>query len=67
MRQFVRVPAQIHAGNPCYVPPIWLDEAGAYTKKANPILKNSDFALFLLLNDRAKADWSYDRLHRPHV
>lgn len=54
MRPFVRVPARIHKGNPCYVPPIWLDEAGAYTKKANPILKNSDFALFLLLDGAEK-------------
>ncbi len=51
MRDFVRVPQAIFGTNPCYVPPIWLDEAQAYTKKANPILRNSDFSLFLALDD----------------
>ena len=51
MRAFVRVPQMLFGNHPCFVPPIWLDEAQAYTKKANPILRNSDFSLFLLLND----------------
>ena len=54
MRDFVRVPEKLFGSNPCYVPPIWLDEAQAYTKKANPILRNSDFELFLLLDDAGK-------------
>ena len=54
MRAFVRTPKVIHAGNPCYVPPIWMDEHHAYTGKDNPILKNSDFELFLALNDEGK-------------
>ena len=54
MRMFIRVPAQIFCGNPCYVPPIWLDEAQAYQGKTNPILKNSDFELFLLLDDNGQ-------------
>ncbi len=54
MREFVRLPSRLFRGNPCYVPPIWLDEAHAYTGKANPILKNSDFELFLLLDDAGK-------------
>ncbi len=54
MRMFIRVPAQIFRGNPCYVPPIWVDEAQAYQGKTNPILKNSDFELFLLLSDDKK-------------
>ena len=54
MRQFVRVPAWIHGKNPCFVPPIWLDENGAYTGKTNPILKNSDYELFLVLDDAGK-------------
>ena len=33
------------------MPPIWLDENHAYTGKTNPILKNSDFELFLALDD----------------
>ncbi len=51
MRAFVRVPHTIHGKNPCYVPPIWMDENKAYTGKNNPILKNSDFELFLALDD----------------
>jgi len=54
MRDFVRVPEMIFGTNPCYVPPIWLDEAHAYTKKANPILNNSDFELFLAQDDAGK-------------
>ena len=51
MRDFIRVPQRLFGAQPCYVPPIWLDEAHAYTKKANPILRNSDFVLFLALDD----------------
>ncbi len=51
MRAFVRVPKTIHGENPCYVPPIWMDEKKAYTGKDNPILKNSNFELFLALDD----------------
>ena len=54
MRDFIRVPQRLFGGHPCYVPPIWLDEANAYTKKANPILRNSDFVLFLALDDAGK-------------
>lgn len=54
MREFVRVPQTLFGLHPCYVPPIWLDETNAYTKKANPILRNSDFELFLALDDAQK-------------
>lgn len=51
MRDFVYLPRKIFKDDPCYVPPIWLDEIKAYTSKNNPILKNSDFELFLALDD----------------
>ncbi len=54
MRAFVRVPKIIHGENPCYVPPIWMDENRAYTGKNNPILKNSDFELFLAVDGEGK-------------
>ena len=54
MRAFVRTPQILHGTNPCFAPPIWLDEANAYTGKTNPILKNSDFELFLLLAQRVQ-------------
>jgi len=55
MRRFVRVPQFIHGGSPCYVPPIWMDEHKAYSGKKNPILRSSDFELFLLLADTGEA------------
>ncbi len=54
MRDFVRMPQRVFGKHPCYVPPIWMDEAHAYTGKANPILKNSDFELFLVLDDAGR-------------
>ncbi len=54
MRAFVRVPKLIHGKNPCFVPPMWMDENKAYTGKNNPILSNSDFELFLVLDEEGK-------------
>lgn len=55
MKAFVRLPHTLHKNNPCFVPPIWADEKKAYYAKNNPILKNSDFELFLLLDDSGAA------------
>ncbi|MBN2879761.1 MAG: GNAT family N-acetyltransferase [Clostridia bacterium] len=51
IRDFVYFPQSLYENNPCYVPPIWLDEKSAYNKKNNPILANSDFELFLLYDN----------------
>ncbi len=51
MKNFVAVPDILHSGSDFYVPPIWLDERGAYKKRNNPIFQNSDFELFLLLDE----------------
>ncbi len=51
MAEFVRLPWRIFKNHPCYVPPLWFDEKKAYTTETNPILKNSDFNLFLALDD----------------
>ncbi len=51
LRAFVRLPAVIFHDNPCYVPPIWLDETKGYTAKGNPILANSDFERLLVYDD----------------
>lgn len=51
MRDFIRLPWILHSENPCYAPPMWADEKKAYLAKHNPILKNSDFALLLALDD----------------
>jgi len=55
MAAFVRLPKDIHKGEACYVPPIWMDEAAAYTGKKNPILSNSDFVLLLARADDGTA------------
>ena len=51
MKTFVHLPETIHKDSRCYVPPLWADENKAYYAKNNPILKNSDFELFLLIGD----------------
>ena len=48
MKGFVYLPQKLHGKNPNYVPPMWLDERGAYYGKNNPILMNSEFELFIL-------------------
>lgn len=53
MRAFVRLPQKLYQNDSCYVPPLWADERAAYTAKNNPILKNSDFTLFLALDDQS--------------
>ncbi len=55
MRQFVELPQKLLGGYSHYVPPIWMDESSAYTSKHNPILKNSKFALLLLLDGQGEA------------
>ncbi len=54
MRSFVSVPEILHGQSEYYVPPIWMEERGAYKRKNNPILLNSDYELFLLLDDKGK-------------
>ena len=75
MRDFVRLPKIIHGNNPCYVPPIWLEENRAYTAKANPILKNADFELFLVQDDSGKPigrtiayiDFTFNRYYNARI
>ena len=52
MSSFVYLPKVIYKDDRYYAPPIWLDEKKAYKADNNPILKNSDFKLFLLLDDK---------------
>jgi GNAT superfamily N-acetyltransferase len=54
MRAFVRLPQTIHSENTCYVPPIWMDEKKAYGS-CSPILKNSDYVLFLAIDGKGCA------------
>ena len=55
MRDFVRLPARLHSDSPYYVHPMWFDERTAYRGKNNPILKNSEFVLYILYSDSEEA------------
>lgn len=55
MKAFVRLPETLHGQSNCFIPPIWMDEKNAYYGKRNPILMNSDFELFLLLDNNGNA------------
>ena len=50
MRRFVFFPRELYRSDPCWAPPLWLDERGAYTAERNAILAHSD-SLLLLAED----------------
>lgn len=74
-RQFIKTPVSIFHGHPLYVPPLWMDELKGYDKKNNPILSNSDFQLFMVLDKRnnpvaraiAYMDKSYNEFYRTNI
>jgi GNAT superfamily N-acetyltransferase len=51
MRAFVRFPARLYHEDPCWAPPLWLEERGAYSARRNTILAHSDFELHLARRD----------------
>jgi GNAT superfamily N-acetyltransferase len=51
MRRFVRFPRELYRGDPCWAPPLWMDERGAYTARKNAILAHSDYTLLLAEDD----------------
>jgi hypothetical protein len=51
MRKFVFLPRVLYAGDPYWVPPLWSDERGAYTRRKNAVLSHSDFILLLAEED----------------
>ncbi len=54
LRRFVRLPWVLFKKDPCYVPPLWADEHSGYRAESNPILADSDFELFLALDDEGR-------------
>jgi GNAT superfamily N-acetyltransferase len=52
MRRFVRFPRNLYRLDPCWAPPLWMDERGAYTARRNAILAHSDYTLLLAEEDR---------------
>lgn len=75
MRDFVRLPQLIFKDNPCYVPPIWMDETRGYLPKNNPILKDSEFELLLAVDDDntpvgrmiVYIDHNYNKFHQTAI
>ncbi len=51
MRDFVRFPARLYRDNPCWAPPLWLEERRSYSARHNTILAHSDFELHLARRD----------------
>ena len=51
MRRFVHFPRDLYRGDPCWAPPLWMDERGAYTARKNAILSHSDYVLLLAEED----------------
>lgn len=75
MRAFVYFPKILYMNEVCYVPPFWNEEKKAYIKKNNPILKNSDFQLFLVVDDKdetvgrviAYIDFNHNRYYKTKM
>jgi GNAT superfamily N-acetyltransferase len=47
MRRFVYFPRDLYRTDPCWAPPLWMDERRAYSARTNAILAHSDYALIL--------------------
>ena len=47
MRRFVSLPRDLYRNNPCWAPPLWMDERRAYSARTNAILAHSDYSLIL--------------------
>jgi GNAT superfamily N-acetyltransferase len=75
MRTSLRLPETLFHDEPCWVPPLWMDEKAGYTAKGNPILANSDFELLTVEDDGgaplgrvvAYVDRTYNAFYRSKV
>jgi len=47
MRRFVFFPRDLYRMDPCWAPPLWMDERRAYSARTNAILAHSDYSLIL--------------------
>lgn len=47
MRRFVSFPRDLYRHDPCWAPPLWMDERRAYSPRTNAILAHSDYSLVL--------------------
>ena len=75
MQAFVLLPKVLHGQSRCFAPPLWIDERKAYFGRNNPILSNSDFELFLLVDEKDKAigrtlayiDFNHNRYYNSDI
>ena len=51
MRRFVYFPRDLYRLDPCWAPPLWMDERRAYSARTNAILAHSDYSLILAEHD----------------
>ncbi len=51
LRRFISFPRSLYRDDPCWSPPIWADERGAYSPRTNAILAHSDYALLIAEHD----------------
>jgi len=47
LRSFIRFPRALYRGDPCWTPPLWADEKGAYSARTNAILAHSAYRLLI--------------------
>jgi hypothetical protein len=47
LKRFIDLPRALYAEDPLWVPPLWMDERGAYSPRTNAILARSEHALLL--------------------
>jgi hypothetical protein len=71
-RRFVYLPRKLYRGDPLWTPPLWIEELGTYRARTNPLLADSDFALFLACEGKsdvgrvvAYVDHAWDRHFGP--
>ena len=49
LKRFIKFPEDLYRNDSLWAPPLWKDEKQSYSGKTNPILKNSDYVMFLAL------------------
>ena len=47
LHRFVYFPRELYRDEPCWAPPLWMDERRAYSGRTNAILAHSDYALMI--------------------
>ncbi len=51
LKRFIRFPHELYRGNPCWVPPLMMDELDTLSRGKNPAYEDADSRLFLARRD----------------